>query len=373
MGLPLLVGVSLGSSLAIGIGLLAQGPFKSKFFPDDPSTKNNLETFEKVLTRALAENSSTFERIARQQMRQQKELIQDLIELNRQNSHQTTPTATPGVNANIFELSQIIEANDLASENRYRREMDELRQALIREHLLKVEGERLKIENKYKPVLGKIKELNALFEAQSRVLQSEAPARILWLTCQALLAKLKSANHEPIKMEPAYDVLQQFVADNHPLATSILASIPKKVLEEGVQSEESLIERFSKVERVCKRVAMVGESGGGLVKYLVSYFQSLFIIDNVKVSEDEVAGRQLVDPRSWNTFDILARVKYCLREHNLEQAIRYANQLRGQARVVARDWIRDAIAHLEMRQAFSALSTHAEAIALDSVRQMYVN
>ena len=285
-----------------------------------------------------------------------------------QNVQAVAPTA-PRAEVNVIELSEVLEANHLAYTSRHKRELEEQRQTLIREHLLKVEGEILKVENRYRPVINKIRELESHLETQRQVQQKEAPARLLWMSCQSLLDKLRYAPQEPLEKDPAYDVIKRFAADDNQLAISILDSIPAKALKEGVQSEESLVNRFSKLEQVCKRVALVDANGGGLTKYLVSYLQSLFVIDNVKVSEDELAGNQLVDPTSWTTFDILARVRYSLERHNLEQAVRYANQLRGQARVVARDWIRDARVHLVTRQAFSALSAHSEAIAVDSVKQ----
>lgn len=297
-------------------------------------------------------------------------LKQDIAERDQQLAQ--IPQSAPKSNVDVIELSQVFEANNIAYNNRSKKELEEQRKRLVQEHMAVVESEIKNVENKYKPVINKIKELEAHLETQKEIYQKEAPARILWISCQALLNRMRFAPQTPLEKEPAYEVLKNFAANNNPLAISVVDSIPAKALKEGVYSEESLIDRFSKVEKICKRVALVGENGGGIAKYLVSYLQSLFIIDNVNVSEDEVTGKKLVDPTSWHTFDILARVKYCLSRHNLEQAIRYANQLKGQARVVARDWIRDARVHLETRQAFSTLSTHAEAIAADAVRQTFV-
>lgn len=300
-------------------------------------------------------------RLLREDLKEQKQKQQQIIHAQ--------PAPVSRTAGDVFELSEIIQANNLANTARYNRELEEQRQALIREHMLKVENEVSKVENKYRPIINKIRELESHLETQRQIQQKEAPARLLWLTCQSLLDKMRHAPQEPLEKDPAYDVLKRFAANDNPLAISIIDAIPAKALKEGVQSEELLVKRFTRLEKVCKRVAMVDANGGGLTKYFMSYLQSLFIFSNVKVPEDEVAGRILVNPASWNTFDILARTRYCLENHNLEQAVRYANQLRGQARVVARDWIRDARIHLIARQAFATLSAHAEAIAVDSISQ----
>lgn len=349
--------------------MLAQNSVVSKLlFPDEP--KPEKVTPVSTVDPKVIEELISAHREINQLKTNLNNLKQDFRERDQQLVQNTPRPSTS--NVDVVELSQVIDAINLSNSNRLARELEAQRKLLIREHMLKVEGEVLKVENKYKPVVNKIKELQAHLEQQKQVQEKEAPARILWLSCQALLDKMRYAPQEPLEKSPAYNVLREFAANNNQLAIAVLDSIPAKALKEGVQSEESLIDRFRRIDRICKRVALVGDNGGGLAKYLVSYLQSLFIFDNVTVTEDEVSGRQLVDPTSWRTFDILARVKYCLDRHNLEQALRYANQLRGQARVVARDWIRDARIHLETRQAISVLSVHSEAIAVDAVRQAFV-
>jgi mitofilin len=216
-------------------------------------------------------------------------------------------------------------------------------------------------------LINKIRELKSHLETQRQIQQKETPARLIWMSCQSLLDRLRHAPQEPIEKDPAYAFLKQYAADQNPLAVSILDSLPAEALKVGVQSEQTLLERFNKVNNMCKRVALVDSHGGGLGKYLLSYMQSMLIFEKPDSFEEEVKGKKLVDPTTWTTHDILARVRYCLSSNELEQAIRYANQLKGQPRVVARDWVRDARYHLATRQAFSNLSTHAVAIAVESV------
>lgn len=353
-GLKLAVGLSIGLS----VGLLGQEAVKRIFLKEEPKVQEKVvPTIDPVLVQQLISQDRKVNELDNQ-LSQLREYIRERNEQDAR-ANATPKNVAVQSTGNVFELSEIIQANNHANSAKYEKLLEDQRKALVREHLLKVEGEVLKVENKYRPVINKYRELEAHLESQRQLHQREAPARRLWLACQALLDRLRNAPQEPLENHPAYETLKQFAAENNPLAISILDSIPEKVFKEGVQSQETLSERFSRIDKLCKRVALVDAHGGGLGIYLLSYLQSIFIIDTTEVPEDE-----MVDPTKWTTFDILARVRHCLKSNNLEQAIRFANQLKGQARVVARDWIRDARLHLITRQAFNALSAHAEAMSV---------
>ena len=359
--------VAIGLALGLSLSLFMKNSLLDRFFPANEAKKE--EKVVPTIDPKLMEHIISQDRKVNQLENLLANVREELHERNNQQQSNQAPAQSQqrASNGDVFELSEIIQANNLAQEARHVKDLDEQRRLMIREHMLKLEGEILKVENKYRPTINKIRELEAHLESQRQIQQKEAPARLLWLSCSSLLDRLRDAPKKPLEKEPAYEVLKQFAANDNQLAISILDAIPPKVLKEGVQSEETLSERFQRLDRVCKRVAMVDSHGAGLGKYLLSYIQSLFIIDRSQpITDEEVRGELLVDPTKWTTFDILARVRYCLGRKNLEQAVRYANQLRGQARVAARDWIRDARLHLVTRQALSALLTHAEAIAVDT-------
>lgn len=346
------VGLSIGLSVGLGLSQV------NRLLPN-PEPPKKQETIVPTIDPKMVEHIISQDRKVNQLENQLSSLREELLERERQSFNQPKP-AQQGC-GNVFELSEVIQANNMALDARHSRDLEEQRKSMVREQMLKIEGEILKVENKYRPVINKIRELEAHLENQRQLQQIEAPARLLWLSCQSLMERLRDSPQQPLERDPAYDVLKKFAAKDNPLAVSVLDSIPPKVLKEGVQSEETLAERFQRLERICKRVALVDSHGAGLGQYILSYLQSLFIIDRShSISDDEIGGKKMVDPTSWTTFDILARVRYCLARGNLEQAVRYANQLKGQARVVARDWIHDARLHLLTRQALSALSTHAK-------------
>ncbi|OTF75262.1 hypothetical protein BLA29_011564 [Euroglyphus maynei] len=71
-----------------------------------------------------------------------------------------------------------------------------------------------------------------------------------------------------------------------------------------------------------------------------------------------------IDPSEWDAYDILQRVKLCVEHRNLEMAIRYANLLNGEPYVVAKDWIKDAREHLEVKQVLELVQTKIASINL---------
>lgn len=57
--------------------------------------------------------------------------------------------------------------------------------------------------------------------------------------------------------------------EGNPYVTAVLDSVAPEAQDRGVLTEEALKERFIKVERICKRVSMIGDNGGSLLRYPV--------------------------------------------------------------------------------------------------------
>lgn len=208
--------------------------------------------------------------------------------------------------------------------------------------------------------------------------KEEESSRVLWLICQRLNSALKSNPKEGVSSEPqvivknlkeTIDKLSESESKGvDSLSKIALKSIPKGVVENGVYSEDALIQRFEKVEDVCKRVSLVDEEHSSLMRYALSYLQSMLIIDTSKISEQEIADEE-IDVTKLGTYDLLARIRYYLKERNLEMSLKYANQLRGEPRKVASDWIRDVRNHLEVRQVSSILQAQCSAATLRTLNK----
>ena len=155
----------------------------------------------------------------------------------------------------------------------------------------------------------------------------------------------------------------QQAGDNHPFVSTLIRSVPHESVISGVQPQDALAQRFRKVRSLCKKVAMIDETGGTLYKYFVSYIQSLFMFSSAKALSDN----EEVNLSDLNTFILVDNAAYCLEKGDLEQAVRYINQLRGEPRKVASSWLRDAQLLLETKQAADALLAHASAVGLGSL------
>lgn len=185
------------------------------------------------------------------------------------------------------------------------------------------------------------------------------------MACVALNGVVRQGRKNPLSNENQLKPLKKEIrtvtdaGQNHPFVTTVLESIPEKAIERGVWTEDALKERFIKVKGVCKSVAMVQSPGESLFKYLLSYLQSFIIFESAYLKgEEEVALQDL------NTFSILANADYFLEKGEFEKAVRLMNQLHGQSRYVATDWLQEAKLFLETRQAAEALIAFAAARGL---------
>ena len=149
-------------------------------------------------------------------------------------------------------------------------------------------------------------------------------------------------------------------AKDDPFILAMLDSLPARALSPGggIQGEGGLRERFTKVKRICRRVALVPERGGGLGTYTLSYLQSLLIVSWRFVGR---TAREMED-EDLNTFAILERADACIRQGDIELAVRYMNLLRGEPRSVARDWLCNARSYLETLQAVQLVSEYMAAL-----------
>ncbi len=155
-------------------------------------------------------------------------------------------------------------------------------------------------------------------------------------------------------------------ADRDPFIVNVLDSIPQKAVDgEGIQSKASLGERFRRVKRVCRRVALVPETGGGIGTYALSYIQSALTL-NAWFPGEKMENNE---PDSLHTFDLLHLAEAKLKKGDLEGAVHYMNHLQGEPRRVARDWMADARSYLETRQAIQLVQTYMSANAITSSNQ----
>lgn len=262
----------------------------------------------------------------------------------------------------------------------------ELKRKLETDLKNKVLQEKAKIADDYEESFKKLKQMEALLQVRDQLDKQEKATKSLWLLSQALTLLMEhnrsrlDKESNPIQIEQQVECIRKVIKDNFPEESLIqiaLESLPENAVKNGVYSEEDLIRRYNKVEKVCNHVALVNSDYTTLFGYLKSFayayirpFKDLEFsmssnpIQVKQISQKELDGTLEVDPKSWDTYDILNRVKLSIENRNLEMALRYANQLTGEPRKVAKDWIRDTREHLEVKQAVTLIQSKIAAINL---------
>ncbi|XP_022091636.1 MICOS complex subunit Mic60-like [Acanthaster planci] len=213
--------------------------------------------------------------------------------------------------------------------------------------------------------LATLKGVQSAVEGRAGMEKQVQKAQELWLACENLKRTIASGDTMSAPLANEIVAVTDAAEDNA-FVDAIIKSIPEKALIQGVQSQEALRQRWDNVNRVCRRVVMVEESGSSLFKYVLSFVQSLLIFPQ-RIPATPPPNQE-IDPDSLDTFRLLDLASYHIEQGDLEQAVRYINQLRGMPRKVVADWLREARLLLETSQAASVLSAHASASGLGGLK-----
>ncbi|XP_048208510.1 MICOS complex subunit MIC60 isoform X7 [Perognathus longimembris pacificus] len=189
-------------------------------------------------------------------------------------------------------------------------------------------------------------------------------AHQLWLSVEALKYSMKtsSADRRTIPLENAVEAIRVNCSDNE-FAQALTAALPPESLTRGVYSEETLRARFHAVQKLAGRVAMIDETRNSLYQYFLSYLQSLLLFPPKQLKPPAE-----LCPEDINTFKLLSYASYCIEHGDLELAAKFVNQLRGESRRVAQDWLKEARMTLETKQIVEILTAYASAVGLGSTR-----
>lgn len=87
---------------------------------------------------------------------------------------------------------------------------------------------------------------------------------------------------------------------------------------------------------------------------------------HAKVNVTEAASLQLDQINLNSTFSLLDHAQYFLENDNIDAAIRLMQQLKGEPHRLARDWIREAILLLEIKQACRLLTAYISSIYISA-------
>ncbi|XP_035282113.1 MICOS complex subunit MIC60 isoform X2 [Anguilla anguilla] len=189
-------------------------------------------------------------------------------------------------------------------------------------------------------------------------------AHQLWLSVEALNYSLRTVgvNAPTEPLQTAVRAVRESCSDNE-FALALTTALPEESIQRGIYSEASLRARFYRIRQLARRVAMIDETRNSLYQYFLSYLQSILLFE----PEQAVPPAKL-SSEDLNTFKLLSYATYCLEHGDLELAAKFVNQLRGESRRVAQDWLKEARLTLETRQAVSLLSAYANAVGLGTTQ-----
>lgn len=100
------------------------------------------------------------------------------------------------------------------------------------------------------------------------------------------------------------------ITEKDELVNVILDGLPEVARTRGVYPENAIRERFLKVERLARQLALVPGTNATIPQYVLSYMQSLFIIQPKELISQAELNNEPTDYSKLNTFEILDRTRW---------------------------------------------------------------
>ncbi|XP_054247489.1 MICOS complex subunit MIC60 isoform X1 [Indicator indicator] len=205
----------------------------------------------------------------------------------------------------------------------------------------------------------RLKGIEQAVESHAVAEEEARKAHQLWLSVEALKYCMKTGSGDS-PTEPLGGAVRAIQAScNNAFTETLTGALPPQSLTRGVYSEEALRARFHSVQKLARRVAMIDETRNSLYQYFLSYLQSLLLFHPQQLKPPAELG-----PADLDTFKLLSYASYCIEHGDLELAAKFVNQLRGESRRVAQDWLSEARMTLETKQVVEILTAYASAVGL---------
>ncbi|XP_017777213.1 PREDICTED: MICOS complex subunit Mic60 [Nicrophorus vespilloides] len=249
------------------------------------------------------------------------------------------------------------------------REM-ELERLLNRKFDEDLTEERCKYKMQVSAMVGRLRGMEEAMKARADADKTAHQAQVLWSACQALFRSVKAgcpgvAWMDQLRpLEAEIHAVKSAAAENDELVKVVIEGIPSEAKERGVFPEDALRERFLKVEKVARSMALLPETGGFLHMYFLSYLQSMLLLKSTNPIPQAELNDESVDFTKLGTNEILQRARYWMDRGDFAQTLRYMNLLKGAARAVAKQWMNEARILLETQQAANTLMSYAAASGL---------
>ncbi|RPA97405.1 hypothetical protein L873DRAFT_1829083 [Choiromyces venosus 120613-1] len=234
------------------------------------------------------------------------------------------------------------------AEHRLRNELLEQAITTKRKWIGEVED---RVEHERNGRLGKLKELSESVEELSKLSTAWTDILDASLKTQQMhvaLEAVRAAYESPEQPNPFLRELAALkeVADDDEVVRAAIASINPLAYQKGVSTPTQLIDRFRRVSDEVRKASLLPEDAG------VASHAASWVLSKILFRKKGLAQGDDVE-------SILTRTETYLEEGDIDNAAREMNQLNGWARVLAKDWLKEARSLLEVQQAVEVISAEA--------------
>ncbi|PWW71976.1 hypothetical protein C7212DRAFT_360239 [Tuber magnatum] len=245
-------------------------------------------------------------------------------------------------------LHEELQLSGKVAEHRLRNELLEqaiaMKRKWIREIEDRVESERNGRLGKLKELSRSVEELTKLSAAWTDILDANLKTQQMHVALEAVRAAYKSPEQpKPFLRELA--ALKE-VADDDVVVRAAIASINPLAYQKGVSTPTQLIDRFRRVSDEVRKASLLPEDAG------VAGHAASWILSKVLFRKKGLA-------QGGDVESVLTRTETYLEEGDIDNAAREMNQLSGWAKVLAKDWLREARLLLEVQQAVEVIAAEA--------------
>jgi len=211
---------------------------------------------------------------------------------------------------------------------------------------------------------GRLKGIEKALLARADLEAQAQNGKKVWLAVQNL-NNLITSKAAQVSQSELVEILSNIEAirssaPNNEFVKTVLAAVNPLALQRGIWTEPDLKERYTVLKNVCRKVALIDDRGGSLLKYFVSYLQSFFIFNTT--TNNEINKDLALNPSQMNAFSLLDYAERYIEQGDFEMAIKLLQQLKGEPKRLAKDWINEALLLLEVKQACNLLNAYISSV-----------
>ncbi|KAM3725633.1 MICOS complex subunit [Dirofilaria immitis] len=183
--------------------------------------------------------------------------------------------------------------------------------------------ERSQLSTELAVAQGKLEGIETALKSRTSQDVENRRAKQIWIASHNLIDSVingrRSGADDDARRKPLATELQMIreANSNDEFVTCLVNALPDETIYNGVYTEEDLKTRFSKLYKICRRVAKMDESNVGVLHYGLSYLQNMMSFDPPR----KFSKMGKFDPVTLDSYEILSRAKSFVSEGDLNSAV----------------------------------------------------